>query len=233
MSIPPFHQFVECLHVLGPCASSISRRTRAAATHVGSAITSVFPRRFAEVLHSSSSENSLTIVPAPGAVVSIPQSSRQGSEITFAALPVPPPIAEAKSRQGSTTSFTLPSEMSSGTPSPPSTSRVRFVQAVRNVIRMQQATSSHSPFSRSLSPTFLTPDGMHRKDTQPMPVHTSRVAGLVPKLRGLTLTQDLDAHQALVRHLQFSPNGKFLATSRFVFLRLSVETNVCELTTDS
>ncbi|EEB94997.1 hypothetical protein MPER_06102 [Moniliophthora perniciosa FA553] len=41
----------------------------------------------------------------------------------------------------------------------------------------------------------------------------SRVSALVPKLTCLEATQDLAAHQALVRHLQFSPDGKFLATS--------------------
>jgi hypothetical protein len=44
----------------------------------------------------------------------------------------------------------------------------------------------------------------------------SRVAALVPKLKILDTTQDLAAHQALVRHLQFSPDGKYLATSRSV-----------------
>ncbi|KAF8636918.1 hypothetical protein AX17_003169 [Amanita inopinata Kibby_2008] len=41
----------------------------------------------------------------------------------------------------------------------------------------------------------------------------SRVAALNSSLRALDITQDLDAHQALVRHLQFSPDGKYLATS--------------------
>jgi WD repeat-containing protein 26 len=41
----------------------------------------------------------------------------------------------------------------------------------------------------------------------------SRVAMLIPKLKGLDVVQDIPAHQALVRHLQFSPDGKFLATS--------------------
>jgi hypothetical protein len=214
MSIPPFHQFVECLHALGLWTSSISHRMRAAATRISSAIASVFHRPFVDVLHSPSSENSLSSSPAPEAAGSIPQASRRGSEVTFA-----PPSTEIRSRQASTTSFALPSEMPSGatsTSTSPSPPRVRFIQTVRNVIRMQRATSSQFQFSRSLTPTLLTPDGMHRKDTQPIPVQSSRVASLVPKLRGLKLTQDLDAHQALVRHLQFSPNGKFLATSRFV-----------------
>lgn len=41
----------------------------------------------------------------------------------------------------------------------------------------------------------------------------SKVTSLIPKLKSLEATQDLVAHSALVRHLQFSPNGKFLATS--------------------
>jgi WD repeat-containing protein 26 len=42
----------------------------------------------------------------------------------------------------------------------------------------------------------------------------SKVAAVIPKLKSLEATQDLAAHSELVRHLQFSPNGKFLATSR-------------------
>ncbi|KAK7044558.1 catabolite degradation [Favolaschia claudopus] len=41
----------------------------------------------------------------------------------------------------------------------------------------------------------------------------SRIATLRPKLQKLQPTEALEAHQALVRHLQFSPDGKFLATS--------------------
>jgi WD repeat-containing protein 26 len=228
MSIPPFHQLVECLHVLGLWSSSISCRTRTAAKHVGSAITSAFHRRFVEVEASQSlpSENSFSSVPVPETLVSILQGSRRGSEITVAASPISP-TTETKPIQSPTVCFALPSEkpsgMTAGTSTLPSASRVRFVQAVRNVIKMQQANSSHSKLARALSPSLLTPDGMHRKDAQPLPVQSSRVAALVPKLRGLTLTQDLDAHQALVRHLRFSPNGKFLATSRFVLLRSNRE----------
>ena len=45
-------------------------------------------------------------------------------------------------------------------------------------------------------------------------VFQSRIAALMPKLKILETTQDLAAHQALVRHLQFSPDGRYLATSR-------------------
>ncbi len=52
----------------------------------------------------------------------------------------------------------------------------------------------------------------------------SRIATLTPQLRCLETTKDLTAHQALVKHMQFSPNGKYLATSRWeiCFLRFDL-----------
>ena len=44
---------------------------------------------------------------------------------------------------------------------------------------------------------------------------TSRVVSLIPKLKSLEPTQDLALHQALVRHLQFSSDEKFMTTSRW------------------
>ncbi|KAG5638343.1 hypothetical protein H0H81_000586 [Sphagnurus paluster] len=41
----------------------------------------------------------------------------------------------------------------------------------------------------------------------------SRISALKPKLQQLEPTQDVAAHQALVRHLEFSPDGRYLATS--------------------
>ena len=49
-----------------------------------------------------------------------------------------------------------------------------------------------------------------------LPFSRSRVSGLVPKLQELEATHDLAAHTALVRHMEFSPDGRFLATSRCV-----------------
>lgn len=210
MSIPPFHQFLDGLHAFGLWLSSMPHHMRVAVTHTRSAVTSIFRRRPAGSFNSPSSENSVPSAPLPETAVAIPQSSRRGSEIVLSASPVSPTF-EPKSVQGSTVSFTLPSEKSSemtSTPTASRPSRGRFAEAVRNVIRMQQATQ----LTRSLSP-LLMPDGTRRQDTLPMPMQASRVAGLVPKLRGLMPTQVLEAHQALVRHLQFSPNGKFLVTS--------------------
>lgn len=219
MSIPPFHQFVEFLHVIGLWTSSVSRSARAAATHAGSAATSFFHHRSAETLHLSSSDNSLPNAASPECAVTNSPHARYGSENTFTASSSRiSPATVAKSTHGSTVSFTLPSEKLSEIPSTPASSahlRGRFTRAVRNVIRMQQLAMPHTARTRPMSPTLLSPDAIHRKDAQPIPMQSSRVAGLASKLRGLEPTQDLAAHQALVRHLQFSPNGKFLATSRF------------------
>jgi hypothetical protein len=52
-----------------------------------------------------------------------------------------------------------------------------------------------------------------KKAKEATQMRKSRVANLVPRLKSMEVTQDLAAHQALVRHLQFSPNGQWLATS--------------------
>lgn len=49
---------------------------------------------------------------------------------------------------------------------------------------------------------------------EPVTVLKSRISTLVPKLAALEPTQNLAAHNALVRHLEFSPDGRFLASSR-------------------
>ena len=223
ISVPPLHQFLDGLHAFELWFSSIPHHMRVAVTRTRSALTSIFRRRPTRSFNSSSSENSLPSASSPETVVAIPQTSRRGSEIGLSTSPVSSTF-EPKSMQGSTVSFTLPLEKSSrmtGTPTVLPPPRGRFAQAVRNVIRMQQATQ----LTRSLSPALLMPDGTRRQDTLPMPMQASRLAGLVPKLRGLMPTQVLEAHQALVRHLQFSPNGKFLATSRLVSLRSGGEKN--------
>ena len=40
---------------------------------------------------------------------------------------------------------------------------------------------------------------------------------LVPKLKNLAVVQKLDVHTGLVRDIQFSPDGNYLATTRCVF----------------
>lgn len=102
--------------------------------------------------------------------------------------------------------------------------RGRFAGAVRAV--MASAAVGHagptSPFTPQRTNSGTLPGGTTEVShgtpvSDPMvPLRGSRVAALIPKLKSLETTQDLAAHQALVRHLQFSPNGKFLATSRYL-----------------
>lgn len=104
-----------------------------------------------------------------------------------------------------------------------SATKRRFTSAVRSVMSMQVATRvATNPFSmpdrkRTSSSVILgtsVPDQTRKSMLEPT-VRTSRVATLVPQLRSLQMKHDWAAHQGLVRHLQFSPNGKFLATSRY------------------
>ena len=47
-------------------------------------------------------------------------------------------------------------------------------------------------------------------------VMRSHVAALSPKLKQLEPTQDVAAHSGLVQHLQFLPDGRYLATLRYM-----------------
>jgi hypothetical protein len=90
--------------------------------------------------------------------------------------------------------------------------RARFVQAIRSVIIAQQGPTGlpRAP------PSIFSPEGVRQEELRGL-IRSSRVARLAPMLRDFEPTQEFAAHQALVRHLQFSPNGNFLATSRLVF----------------
>ena len=87
--------------------------------------------------------------------------------------------------------------------------RARFVQAIRSMIIAQQGPSGipRAP------PNILSPESVRQEELRGL-IRSSRVARLAPKLRDFAPSQEFAAHQALVRHLQFSPNGIFLATSR-------------------
>ena len=107
--------------------------------------------------------------------------------------------------------------------------RQRFKGAVRSVIMMQQHQVGQTqslylrPFmpprtpsfdwnsTAGMSPTRFSYIGLNA-------VRGPRVVTLIPKLRTLEHVRDLSVHTALVRHLQFSPSGKYLATSRWVVI---------------
>lgn len=100
-----------------------------------------------------------------------------------------------------------------------SDARQRFVNAIRSVIMLQSTTRPMSPrrdsswetpqLERSgMSPGRFTDGGVSN-------LRNARTAHSIEKLKLFAPVQELAAHQALVRHLQFSPNGKYLATSRY------------------
>lgn len=121
--------------------------------------------------------------------------------------------------------------------------RQRFRGAVRSIIMMQQTQAERSQMEQNQTEQTLLRPGLpprspsfDRNSTNGMsPTRFSsfglstlrgpRAPILIPKLRSLEPVQDLSVHSALVRHLQFSPSGKYLATSRCVmaafFVRLS------------
>lgn len=120
----------------------------------------------------------------------------------------------------------------SGTPFPTSNvsaGKQRWRDAIRAVrIRAAIATDQdpaspmvvgtpREPARRRTTSSNLTDKKRPHSQTRGT-VAKSRLADLVPKLKVLDATQDLAAHTALVKHIQFSPDGKYLATSRYVCL---------------
>lgn len=55
-------------------------------------------------------------------------------------------------------------------------------------------------------------ESRHRRDSSEHQLNPARIQTYVPMLRTLRSSQMLAEHVALVKHLQFSPDGQFLAT---------------------
>ncbi|KAH9006565.1 WD40 repeat-like protein [Lactarius hatsudake] len=89
--------------------------------------------------------------------------------------------------------------------------RARFAQALRTMMEKQAA----GVFTRQNPTTARPVPAESRQEELRGIIRSSRVARLVPPLKVLRPTHDFTAHQALVRQLQFSPNGRFLATSSY------------------
>lgn len=162
----------------------------------------------------------LTLSPGEGAFSSA-LSRRRPSETGPASPPVDSPtVASSFGSSPSPTSPNGPTN-SPASPIPLSTGRQLWKNAFRTVkmtTALSNPISARSPRRQRTTSSSLLPSDRKRLITDP-PVKAivrSRVAALVPKLKCLEPTQDMAAHQALVRHLQFSPDGKFLATSRYV-----------------
>ncbi len=108
-------------------------------------------------------------------------------------------------------------------PTPP-TPKARFQAAARQIGRSQMMSNLFKPANPTprQQSTIMLPGG--RQDTLQSSrmrsytdasaylVRPPRVAIVMPALKKLAPTQILDEHHGLVRHLQFSPDGKWLAT---------------------
>lgn len=96
--------------------------------------------------------------------------------------------------------------------SPPA-GRKRFANLVRNVMMVHRTTNgmnSNHPKARRRSTT--APSGPRASAERVIMPKSSRVAGLVPKLRNMVPTQDIAAHAALVRHIQVSGDSAVAET---------------------
>lgn len=133
------------------------------------------------------------------------------------------PIPEgAPSSSGDGDGTTVVSDAGSDAPgysAGPSSSpaKTRLQHLVRSVIMMNN-TAGPSGFHMIASPSrkrTMSSDASGGKSSEKSVLSRSRIAALVPKLREMKIAQDVAVHVALVRHIQFSPDGKFLATSRY------------------
>lgn len=109
-----------------------------------------------------------------------------------------------------------------------SAGKQRWMNAIR-AVRIQAAgeqspvptvgTPGEPPRRRTGSSSNLT-DTLKKKAsvTTKGAIAKSRLSSLIPKLKVLEAVEDLAAHTALVKHMEFSPDGKYLATSRLAFL---------------
>ncbi|KAJ7204755.1 quinon protein alcohol dehydrogenase-like superfamily [Mycena pura] len=158
----------------------------------------------------------------------LPISNSHSREPSFAQLPnaseAGPVSSPASEVAASTPTQLLIAGAEPGTPPTPkpvpSKGRQLWKNAMQTVKMRSVAATPFGPRTphrqRTTSSTLTT--AMDRKRTvadEPIKavLVRSRVTMLRPKLNSLVATEALEAHQALVRHLQFSPDGKFLATS--------------------
>ncbi|KAI6129596.1 WD40-repeat-containing domain protein, partial [Pisolithus croceorrhizus] len=145
-----------------------------------------------------------------------PSSSKINVRNSFEAADAIPSTGSSHGHAPSNIGMNLLHHTSRVPPSTPITPRERFVQAVHYVIMLQR-----SPFfprrerTTSLDPLASTTlmDARQGSECGTSEIRGSRPTNLIPKLKTLQMTEDLLVHSGLVRCLQFSPNGKFLATT--------------------
>ncbi|KAG8889873.1 hypothetical protein FRB98_002227 [Tulasnella sp. 332] len=114
-------------------------------------------------------------------------------------------------------SHTTPESPSTSPIALPSAAKTTFQQMVRQIVRSPaminiepsslSSVSQQLPHQRTGLNVLETMDDQEWLDRRP-----ARIAFFIPVLRQFRASQYLDWHQALVRHLQFSLDGKWLAT---------------------
>ena len=125
-----------------------------------------------------------------------------------------------------------------------SAARARFMDLVQRTIRMNKLIGIRDEAKERVSSSLIDGKAADRKSVAIIMPRSSRVAGLVPRLQNMGPTQDIAAHTALVRHMQvsanqvttfalvnrvpqFSPDGKFLATSSWDRTSVIFHVGVC------
>ncbi|QRW04758.1 hypothetical protein RhiLY_03757 [Ceratobasidium sp. AG-Ba] len=100
-------------------------------------------------------------------------------------------------------------------PPPPEQRNLKFKGAVKramNAFKLTQPVQLGREPIRSMSSPSVMSESRHRRDSSEQQLNPTRMQTLVPMLRTLRASQTLGEHVALVKHLQFSPDGQFLAT---------------------
>lgn len=114
----------------------------------------------------------------------------------------------------------IQSDAGDSRPDTPSGSNRRFASAVRHVMMMRSMPFGIPRKQATVNSTVSEASG-RGKTADAIALPTTRIATLIPLLKSLEPTRDLEPHSALVRHLQFSPDGKYLATCRYVDVKRS------------
>ncbi|KAH8113819.1 WD40 repeat-like protein [Phellopilus nigrolimitatus] len=126
-----------------------------------------------------------------------PYSERVASPLSVPGTPTGPALPPAASAESAQTAGAL-------------AGRRRFANVVRGVISANKVLGAGGLGAKAAA----APPPLAERDeaAATASVRVSRVATLIPELKSLQPMQLFQPHTALVRHLQFSPNGEFLAT---------------------
>ncbi|KAI6124581.1 WD40-repeat-containing domain protein [Pisolithus croceorrhizus] len=176
---------------------------------------------FGMVAETSDSGTSAPSSSAPLLPQSGPPSSAKVNRIdmrnSFDAADAIPSTVSSHGHASSNIGMHLLHNSSGIPPNTPITPRERFVQAVRYVIMLQRSPflprRERTSASTEVNAAFNAKTSRQGSECGISEIRGSRPSDLIPKLKALQMTEDLLVHSGLVRCLQFSPNGKFLATT--------------------